>query len=149
MKAEHLSIGQTVILSDGFSTRRAVVQEHCHAERFGHWAELLTEDGERETIKGESTEQGIGWKVDATRPAPQHDFLTVGRVKLEGFRRRRYGPVGESRTEANPYYKRDAILQAAFWRGWDNAEELIDARRVGECESREAARTTDWDYGRE
>lgn len=64
MNATQLQAGQKVILTAGFGSTVATVIGH-EILRFGHHVELVTEDGERETISGDATEQGIGWRVAA------------------------------------------------------------------------------------
>lgn len=64
MNATKLIKGQKVILDSGVGERTAIVIGH-EITRWGHHAELVTEDGERETISGEATEHGVGWKVAA------------------------------------------------------------------------------------
>jgi len=48
----------------------------------------------------------------------------------------------------NPFSQH--ALFAEYWTsGWDDRDEVLDAELTGAADAADAARTTDWDYGRE
>ena len=81
IKATELKTGQRVRLDSGLGTRDAMVVSHVFG-RFGHHVELITDEGERETISGEETHKGIGWAVLA--PTPKLYAQQIGELIRDG-----------------------------------------------------------------
>jgi len=53
-----------------------------------------------------------------------------------------------TRRSLNPFSQHPFF--AEYWTaGWDDRDEVLDAELSGAADAASAARTTDWDYGRE